>query len=103
MKDQTFLEKIIGLKTIEEVQSAFKERDVDVSIEELENLKKLILKLKDSNGELTEEELEKYFGGAGAGTVAAAATFGMLIGMIVQPILQAITMKTMNNWLASKK
>ncbi len=99
INDKTFLEKIVGLDTIEEVQSAFNERNIDISIEELQAFKKLILQIKDFKGELTEEELEKACGGSLA-AIFLAGTSGVIIGMIIQPILQALNVRlAFGKWL----
>ncbi len=63
MQDEEFLKEIVVLETIEEVQQAFKEKDVDISIEDLEKIRELIIKSMDNNYELSEEELEKICAG----------------------------------------
>ena len=99
INDRTFLEKIVGLNTIEEVQSEFNKRNVDISIEELETFKKLILEITDFDEELTEEELEKAYGGS-LSTIFLAGTSGIIIGMIIQPILQALNVRlAFGKWL----
>ncbi len=77
MQDEEFLKEILVLETAEEVQQAFKEKDVDISIEDLKKIKELIKKSINEDYELTEEELEEITGGS------------FLTALIIQPILTA--------------
>ena len=78
MQNEEFLKEILVLETPEEVQQAFKENDVDISIEDLEKIKELIRKSMNKNYELTEEELEEIVGGS-----------VNLLDLIIKPILTA--------------
>ena len=78
MQDEEFLKKILVLETPEEVQGAFKENGVDISIEDLEKIKELIKKSMNENYELTEEELEEIIGGSVD-----------LLDLIIKPIVTA--------------
>lgn len=65
-EDRTFAEKIFQLTTIEEVQKAFKEdKNLELSFEDLEELKSMILQSVErlQKGEITEEELLSVAGG----------------------------------------
>ncbi len=77
MQDEEFLKEILVLETAEEVQQAFKEKDVDISIEDLEKIKELIKKSINEDYELTEEELKEITGGS------------FLMDLIIKPIITA--------------
>ncbi len=90
MQDEEFLKEILVLKTVEEVQQAFKEKGADISIEDLERIRELITKIIENNYELTEEELEKICGGN-----------GLLEDFIIAPIVTSF-FKVLGNALGEK-
>ncbi len=64
MKNKEFLEKILPMKTPEEVQLAFKKEGVEISLEEVEILGSLINKSIETGKEtLSEEDLSEIAGG----------------------------------------
>ena len=72
--DKAFVESLFELETVAEVQAALKEKDVELSEEEILSIRDLLGKVE--NGELSEELLEQVSGGsilAAIGGIAAAA------------------------------
>ena len=63
LKDKDFVAKILAMQTPEEVQEAFKGKGVEISLEEVEILGKIINKTAQKGGELSEKELEEITGG----------------------------------------
>jgi predicted ribosomally synthesized peptide with nif11-like leader len=71
--DKEFVESLLGLETPEEVQTALKGKDLDLSIEDIENIQKALT--AQENSELSEEEMENVAGGFAitAGIISAVA------------------------------
>ncbi len=64
--DKAFAEKIVKLQTPEEVQAAFKEKGIEISVEEVQLLGSIINKMVEKkNTDLSEEDLEGIAGGEG--------------------------------------
>lgn len=82
MEDEAFVAKLVEFETPEEVVAAFREKDVEVSVDDITNLKKQLEKMSENGGELSEDELESVAGGSITGLIIAgiscaisAATF----------------------------
>ncbi len=71
--DKAFVEALLGMETAEEVQAALKEKNLDLSIEDIENVQKALSAQESS--ELSEDEMENVAGGFAitAGVVSAIA------------------------------
>jgi len=65
--DKEFAEKLISLKTPEEMQSLLKEQGIEFTIEEIEVLREAMAEVaaKGDAGELSDKELEDVAGGMG--------------------------------------
>ncbi|MEN1761413.1 MULTISPECIES: Nif11-like leader peptide family RiPP precursor [Anoxynatronum] len=63
--DEQLVEKLMQQETPEEVQALLKENDVNLTIEEINEIREAILKMLDrmTEGELSEEDLEEVTGG----------------------------------------
>jgi len=63
--DNSFEEKLFGLETAEQVQSFLKEEGLDFSLEEINELGDVLVKVleKSQNGELSDTDLEEVAGG----------------------------------------
>ncbi len=59
--DKAFVEMVLALETPEEVQAAFEEKDVELSIAEIQKVYEVLS--KHEGEELTEEDLENVAGG----------------------------------------
>lgn len=59
--DENFVKELVALETPEEVQARLKEKNVDLSMEQIEMLREKLGKQQD--GELSEDDLEEVAGG----------------------------------------
>lgn len=72
LSDEAFVKSLFELETAAEVQSALKEKGVELSEEEILSIRELLLKVESGeisvrqleNGELSEEMLEQVAGGS---------------------------------------
>ena len=60
--DEEFVKSLMELETPEEVQKALAEKDIDLSVDDIKKIAKLIQKKAD--GELSDEDLESVAGGS---------------------------------------
>jgi hypothetical protein len=65
-KDSSFVQKMEGLNTIEEVQAAFQAHGVDVTLEELKAFRASVLNAPDEA--LSAENMDYVLGGGGPGS-----------------------------------
>lgn len=81
--DNKIADDLLKLDTPEEVQSYLKEKGVDFSIDEIKQLKEMLVKFLQlsENDELTDEALEDVAGGFVFATFAAVA--GLFVGTTV--------------------
>lgn len=69
MKDIKFVEKIIDIRSPEEMQKAFATKEIDLSLKEAQAVISTIKKLSESKpGEVSDEDLEEISGGATSST-----------------------------------
>ena len=69
MKDIKFVEKIIDIRSPEEMQKAFATKKIDLSLKEAQAVISTIKKLSESKpGEVSDEDLEEISGGATSST-----------------------------------
>lgn len=65
MQDESFVEEIFKMETPEDVQAAFKNKGIDISLDEVGTLGDIINAMSDKKSHnLCEEELNKIVGGA---------------------------------------
>ena len=95
--DEQLVEKLMQQETSEDVQALLKENGVDLTIEEVNEIREVLLKLMDrmSEGELSEEDLEEVTGGIG---VLAAVGIGMAIYSLLGAGGLATTIATRWRW-----
>lgn len=86
-QDETFVKGLFELETPEEVQAALRGRDVEVSVDEIRQVRELLVKRMEKGEELTDEELEGVAGGviciAGGTLLLLAAMSGVIAAMAV--------------------
>jgi len=90
LSDEAFVGALIKLETAEDAQKALKEKGVDVSVEELNKIREQMMKLAESDGELTLEQMDDAAGGLLLGTaflgvaltVAGAAVGGAVVAAV---------------------
>ncbi len=63
LADQEFVKKLLGIETAEEVQQALKEKGVELSLEEINEIHKQIIQQLESGEELDKEQLKNVAGG----------------------------------------
>lgn len=68
LKDKDFAEKIVKLQTPEKVQTAFKEKGIEMSTDDVQLLGSVINKMVEKGStELSEEDIENVSGGSNFG------------------------------------
>ena len=75
--DEDFVKTLFALETPEEVQSALKEKNIELSIEEILKVRDLLLKTTGNSGILSDEDLQEVSGGA---IITAIAGVVLLVG-----------------------
>lgn len=70
--DQNFTEKLFSLETPEEVQNLLKAEGINFTLEEINEIRKALVKTTEK-GELNDEDLEEVAGGIDAATVIVGA------------------------------
>ena len=69
MRDIKFVEKIIDIRSPEEMQKAFAKKEIELSLKEAQAVISTIKKLSESkSGEVSDEDLEEISGGATSST-----------------------------------
>jgi predicted ribosomally synthesized peptide with nif11-like leader len=64
LKDEAFVKELVAQETPEDAQKFLASKGVEVSAEELENIRKEILARIDGNEEMNDEQLEQVAGGS---------------------------------------
>ena len=85
--DEEFVKGLFQLDTPQEVQAALREKNIELSVDEIVKIRDVLVKKFESGGELSDEELEMVSGGliselvAGIVLISAALTaFGVVVG-----------------------
>lgn len=74
LKDSKFLEKIIVMSDKSEVKEAFKKEGIEITDEDLKNIRDLIASSVEKISEIPEEKLEEISGGYKEGLVSILST-----------------------------
>ena len=74
LKDSKFLEKIIVMSDKNEVKEAFKKEGIEITDEDLKNIRDLIASSVEKISEIPEEKLEEISGGYATGLVNNLST-----------------------------
>lgn len=61
--DEEFVKGLFQLDTPQEVQAALREKDIELSVDEIAKIRDILVKRFESDGELSDEELEMVSGG----------------------------------------
>lgn len=84
MKDIKFVEKIIDIKSPEQMQTAFAIKGINLSLEESQEIISTIKKLSESkSGEVSDDDLEEIAGGSNRSSVIPFAVVGGLVTAMV--------------------
>ena len=81
LSDEAFVKKLSELKSVEEVQIALREKNLEFSIEELTKLSEQFI----SSGELSSDQLEDVAGGLVTPFIVAA--YGIVVAGVLQKLL----------------
>ncbi len=73
--DQEFVKKLLGIETAEEAQQALKEKGVDLSLEEINEIHKQMIQQLEGGEELDKEQLKNVAGGCGV--IGSAVSLGL--------------------------
>ena len=73
--DEEFAKSLFALETPQEVQTALQDRNIELSIDEIMNLRDRIVKAQEPGAELSDEELEWVSAGAHSDTEQALVDF----------------------------
>ena len=80
VEDKAFLEKVIAMDSVEDVQAAFKkDKGIEISAKDLEAIQKVVEEKMD--GELSEDDLENVAGGIDA-TIGVAVGTAIVSGIV---------------------
>ena len=93
--DEAFFKEIFSKETPEEVQSILAEKDVELSIEDILKLRKIIEKKLNQGVELSDDELEDVTGGV---VVIGAIVYTVLPLIAATIICDAILDATNTRW-----
>ena len=78
LADKAFAEKVLGLETAEEVQSALRDKGVELSVQEICDIRKGLAQQLESGEEIDPEQLKNVSGGFLLLGMGIAAILGMV-------------------------
>ncbi len=81
-QDETFVKGLFELETPEEVQAALRSRDVEMTVDEIRQVRELLVKRLETGTELTEEELAQVAGGEICIAAGTLLLLGVMSGII---------------------
>ena len=93
--DQEFMKELFQLETAEDVQKALAEQGVELSISDIELIRKTILAVEE---ELADEELEGVSGGIAIGTAIAIAGLAIAAAQLLLGAAEFTDNKTRGRW-----
>ena len=77
LNDEAFVKELFAQETAEDAQKLLASKGVEISAEELENIRKSLIAKTESNEEMNDESLEQVAGGANAIKGGLAVIFKM--------------------------
>lgn len=78
-EDGEFLEELSALETPEEAQSKLREKGVNLTLDEVKQIPKMMAAVSAGTGELSEDDLEDVAGGVIVSVALGAASLAVLI------------------------
>jgi bacteriocin-like protein len=79
--DKEFVQTLMAMDTPESIQAALKEKDLDLTLEEIELLNQNLEIAMENGGELTEEQLAQVSGGSFV--VLGVVLWSLLAGVLI--------------------
>lgn len=97
LSDQAFVEKLLGMETAQEVQKALKDKGVEMTVEEIEEVQNQLLRMGEEADELKKDQLKNVAGGNPV--AAAAGVVGAFVGVAALVInIVSITTRRRIRW-----
>ena len=102
--DNSLVEKLFSLETPEEVQSLLKAEGLDFTVEEINAVREVLVKMLEKNSsELSDDELANVAGGSVLGAVGTVVVAGALIGLVAAGSVGVVgAAMAVNNAVAAK-
>ena len=94
LSDKAFAEKVLAMETPEEVRAALLEKDIDLDVDDLIEIKDLLVKHFEGGEELSEDDLEDVSGGS----ICAICLALGIIGAVVSVVGTGITIGHSHRW-----
>ena len=69
LNDRYFVENLVGLKKSKEIQAAFKEKGIELSLDEINKIKILMGKISETDDALLNDDLDSVAGGINLSTL----------------------------------
>ena len=95
--DKAFAEKVFGLETAEEVQGTLAEKGVELSVQEINDIRDALVKQMESGEEFDAKELKTVAGGLGSLSGCCIGPHGIL-GTTVSHVPQISLTAIGNRW-----
>ncbi|MBQ6303954.1 MAG: class IIb bacteriocin, lactobin A/cerein 7B family [Clostridiales bacterium] len=93
LSDKAFAEKVLAMETPEEVRAALLEKDIDLDVDDLIEIKDLLVRHFEGGEELSEDDLEDVSGGLCSLCLALG-----IIGAVVSVVGTGITIGHSHRW-----
>ena len=90
LENKDFMQEIISMETLEEVQGGFAEQGVEVSKDEVEQLGEVIKEVNEKISKLSDDELNLIVGGSNIRTRLEKHRFGALDRMCTGVLAAAV-------------
>lgn len=85
VEDQEFVKKLLSCEEPEQVQKLFADNGVEISLEDVKALGKALAAMAESDGELSEDDLEAVAGGSAWDTIRKI----LAIDILGRPVIDA--------------
>ncbi len=94
--DKAFAEKVLAMETPEEVRAALLEKDIDLDVEDIIEIKDLMERRLNGGEELSEDDLEDISGGALIDIIRNTILFNPVFNPVLNPIIRPAPNPTVN-------
>ena len=91
LKDEEFFKSLLEIDSAEEVKTALAEKDIDMSIEEIQQVKDALIKISETgNSELSEDDLADVSGGCAClaiGIICSVVGLGLTVAGLTDTLV----------------